>query len=94
MEGVKRGWENPEMSSRDDVHRLVDQLDESALPDAERQLRQLTQRNRDTASEADTAASVAGLRRRLPWIGSLHSGRGDLAERSSEILREEFGETH
>jgi hypothetical protein len=78
------------MSRRDDVHRLVDQLDESALPDAEHQLRQLSQRNRDAASEADTAASVAELRRRLPWIGSLHSGRGDL-ERSSEIPRDEFG---
>jgi len=79
------------MSSRDDVHRLVDQLDESVLPDAERQLRQLTQRNRDTASAADTAAAVATLRQRLPWIGSIHSGRGDLAERSSEILSNEFG---
>lgn len=81
----------PGMSSRDDVHRLVDQLDESVLPDAERQLRQLTQRNRDTASAADTAAAVATLRQRLPWIGSIHSGRGDLAERSSEILSNEFG---
>ena len=50
------------MSTRDDVHRLVDQLDEAALPDAARQLAALTQRNR---ADADTEAAVAELRRRL-----------------------------
>jgi glycosyltransferase A (GT-A) superfamily protein (DUF2064 family) len=79
------------MSTRDDVHRLVDQLDEAALPDAARQLTALTQRDRASATDADTEAAVVELRRRLPWIGSLHSGRGDLAERSAQILRDELG---
>lgn len=82
------------MSTRDDVHRLVDELDEAALPDAARQLAALTQRDRTSATSADTAAAVAELRRRLPWIGSLHSGQGDLAERSSQILRDELGGRH
>ena len=79
------------MSTRDDVHRLVDQLDETDLPDAARQLAELTQRNRASATEADTDAAVVELRRRLPWIGSLHSGTGDQAERSAQILRDELG---
>lgn len=79
------------MSRRDDVHRLVDELDEALLPDAEERLRQLAQRDRESASSAETADAVAALRRRWPWIGSLRSGKGDLAERSSEILRRELG---
>jgi hypothetical protein len=79
------------MSGRDDVHRLVDELDEALLPDAEERLRRLIQRDRETPRPVDTANAVADLRRRLPWIGSLRSGRGDLAERSSEILRRELG---
>lgn len=79
------------MSTRDDLHRLVDELDEAALPDAARQLAELRQRNRASATEADTEATIADLRRRMPWIGSLHSGKGDLAERSAQILRDELG---
>jgi hypothetical protein len=79
------------MSTRDDLHRLVDELDESALPDAARQLADLHQRNRADATEADTDAAVAEFRRRMPWIGSLHSGQGDLAGRSAQILRDELG---
>lgn len=79
------------MSTRDDVHRLVDELDEEALSDAARQLAALTQRDRASATTADTAAAVAELRRALPWIGSLHSGQGDLAERSAQIVRDELG---
>lgn len=79
------------MSIRDDVHRLVDELDDAVLPEVARQLAALTQRNRASATEADVEEAVANLRRRLPWIGALHSGRGDLAERSAEILRDELG---
>ena len=79
------------MSTREDLHRMIDELDEEALPDAARQLAALSQRDRDSVAQAETDAAVAELRHRLPWIGSLHSGRGDLAERSSEILRDELG---
>jgi hypothetical protein len=79
------------MSTREDVHRLVDELDDESLPDAARQLAELTQRNRASATEADTEAAVAELRRRMPWIGSLHSGKGDLAEGAGQILRDELG---
>lgn len=79
------------MSARDDLHRMVDELDDAALPDAARHLAALSQRDRDSAARAETATAVAELRQRLPWIGSLHSGRGDLAERSAQILRDELG---
>lgn len=79
------------MSTRDDLHRLVDELDETVLPDAARQLGTLSQRDRRSTTTTDTAAAVTDLRRRLPWIGSLHSGRGDLAEHSAQILRDELG---
>jgi hypothetical protein len=66
------------MSTRDDLHRLIDELDEAVLPDAARQLAELTQGDGATVTEADAEAAVAELRRRMPWIGSLHSDRGDL----------------
>ena len=79
------------MSSREDVHRLVDELDESMLQDAARRLAELRQRNRASAVEAETEAAVTELRQRHPWIGSMRSGRSDLSERSEEVLRDEFG---
>ena len=75
------------MSIREDLHRMIDELDEAASPDPARQLAALSQRDRDSAAQTD--AAVAELRRRLPWIGSLHSGQGDLDERSGEILRDD-----
>lgn len=79
------------MSIRDDLHRLVDELDETVLSDAARRLAELRQRNRVGVDEADSEAAVAEFRRRNPWVGSISTGRGDLARKSSEILREEFG---
>lgn len=38
---------------------------------------------------AEAVESYVGRRRRLPFAGALHSGRGDLAERAEEILRTE-----
>jgi hypothetical protein len=67
------------MCTRDDLHRLVDELDDAALPDAAYQLAELKQRDHPVVTEADAEAAVAELRRRMPWIGSLHSGRDDLA---------------
>jgi hypothetical protein len=79
------------MSTRDDLHRLVDELDETVLPDAARRLAELKQRDRAGVEEAESEEAVAEFRRRNPWVGSISSGRGDLARRSGEILREEFG---
>ena len=79
------------MSTREDLHRMIDELDDAALPGAARQLAALSQRDRDSVTRAETDAAVAELRRRLPWIGSLYSGRGDLAERPSDMLRDELG---
>lgn len=79
------------MTTRDDLHRLIDQLSDEVLPDAARHLAELHQRNRASATEADTEAAVIELRQRMPWIGSLHSGQTDLAERSAQILRDELG---
>jgi hypothetical protein len=59
------------MSTRDELHRLVDELDEAVLPDAARQLAELKQPDRASLTEADTEAAVAELRRRMPWIESL-----------------------
>jgi hypothetical protein len=83
------------MSARDDLHRLVDELDEAVLSAAARRPAgrpaELKQRDRAGVDEADSEAAVAEFRRRNPWVGSVRSGRGDLARRPSEILREEFG---
>jgi hypothetical protein len=73
------------MGSRDELHRLVDQLDDAALPGATEVLAQmLTQRIAD--HDVLTAP-----RRRLSFIGAFSSGEGDLAARSGQILRDELG---
>lgn len=38
---------------------------------------------------AEAVGTYVGRRRRLAFAGTLHSGRGDLAERAEEILRTE-----
>ena len=73
------------MGSRDELHRLVDQLDDAAVPGATEVLAQmLTQR---IADHDDLTAP----RRRLSFIGAFSSGEGDLAARSGQILRDELG---
>lgn len=64
------------MSTRDELHRLVDELDEQQLPDATALLRTL---------------KPGGLPRRLSLTGAYDSGRTDVATRSAEILRDELG---
>lgn len=68
------------MSSRDELHRLVDALNEQQLPDAAALLR--------TLKPDDVPRQP---RRRLSIIGSYDSGQTDVAIRSAEILRDELG---
>jgi hypothetical protein len=63
---------------RADAHRLVDALDDAQVSNAVQVLRQLADEPQDTPE------------RQLAWIGML-SAEPDLAERSSEILRQELG---
>ena len=67
------------MISRDELHRLIDDLADDQLTDAGELLRRLQQR-RDEPS----------LGRPLSIIG-LFEGEPDLAHQSSEILRRELG---
>jgi hypothetical protein len=68
------------MSTRDELHRLVDELDEQQLPDATAFLR--------TLKPDDVPRQP---RRRLSLTGAYDSGRTDVATRSAEILRDELG---
>ncbi|MGH3342220.1 MAG: hypothetical protein ACRDPK_04900 [Carbonactinosporaceae bacterium] len=62
--------------TRDDLHHLVEEIDEDQVQGALELLRQFAQPSR----------------RRPAFVGMFDSGKGDLAQRSSEILRAEFGE--
>lgn len=61
--------------TREELHHLVDAVDEDKVPDAATLLRGLVQR--DAHSE-----------RGLSFVGSLEGGPVDLAERHDEYLRE------
>lgn len=66
------------MTTRERLHRLVDDLSEDQAAQA------LTLLESQLAEEPAPEA--------LPeFFGMLHSGKGDLAARSDEILRSEFG---
>ena len=64
------------MTSREDVHRLVDAVPEARLPVVEQVLR------------ASVAHPVQQLPRRFASAGAM-SAEPDLAERSEQILRED-----
>jgi len=65
--------------------RLVDELDDAAVPDATEVLTQMvTQR-------APSHDDLAAPRRRLSFVGAFSSGQGDLAARFGQILRDELG---
>jgi hypothetical protein len=70
------------MSSREDLHQLVEQLDVDDLDAAESALRGLVQRSAETP--------VRAPRRRFRFAGGM-TAEPDLAARSSEILRDELG---
>jgi hypothetical protein len=66
------------MTTRERLHRLVDDLSEDKAAEA------LALLESQLVDEAEPAV--------LPeFFGMLHSGKGDLAARSDEILRAEFG---
>lgn len=67
------------MTTRERLHRLVDDLSDDQAAKV------LTLLEGQLADEPESAA--------LPeFFGMLHSGKGDLAARSDEILRAEFGQ--
>lgn len=63
--------------AREELHQLVDDLDEEAVPSAAELLR-------------DLAVRRSRQRSRPAWFGALRAGP-DFAERSEEILRTELG---
>jgi hypothetical protein len=66
------------MTTRERLHRLVDDLSDDKAAEA------LALLESQLADEPEVAS--------LPeFFGMLHSGKGDLAARSEEILRAEFG---
>lgn len=75
-----------EMGAREDLHRLVDELDDDALRDAAEVLSRMVSPRTPDHDDLDTPR-----RRRLSFVGTLSSGQGDLAARSDEILRAELG---
>jgi hypothetical protein len=81
---VGGGWRSQmfrtldDMTTRERLHRLVDDLSDDKAAEA------LALLESKLANEPERAP--------LPeFFGMLHSGKGDLAARSEEILRAEFG---
>lgn len=67
------------MTTRERLHRLVDDLSDDQAAEA------LALLESELVEESAPQA--------LPdFFGMLHSGKGDLAARSDEILRDEFGQ--
>lgn len=66
------------MSTREDIHRLVDEIDEQQLKAAAEALRGLTQRGGGQP------------KRRFSFAGQM-SAESDLAQKSGDILRTELG---
>lgn len=75
------------MQSREDLHRLIDELDDDALLDAGEALSRIVSQRAPRHDDLD-----APPRRQLSFIGAWSSGQGDLAARSNEILRDELGD--
>lgn len=69
------------MTTRERLHRLVDDLSEDQAAEA------LAMLESQLAQEAEPVAPPG-------FFGMLRSGKGDLAARSEEILRAEFGVDH
>lgn len=74
---VPRPYTSAMTVARDELHHLVDELDEETVPRATDLLR-------------DLAARRSRQRSRPSWFGALQAGP-DFAERSEEILRTELG---
>ena len=73
------------MTTREDLHRLVDELDEKRVEDARELLRRLRPRQGEPAGGSGT-----GRRRMIAFVGAL-SAEHDLAEHGEEIMRTELG---
>lgn len=75
-----------------ELHELVDRLTQDQADAVGAVVRQFLA-GPTNASAAEGGAGAGELRRvrRLSFAGVLHSGRGDLAARSEEIIREELG---
>jgi hypothetical protein len=79
----------------DDLHGLVDRL----TPDQAEAVRAvvlqlvvgLSTRSGDDEGDDAGGRAEGTPRRRLSFAGLLHSGKGDLAARSEDILRDELG---
>jgi hypothetical protein len=69
-------------AAREEFHHLVDGLPEEEVGP-------LLALVRGNLAHQDRAGQTWPL---PEWVGMLHSGEGDLAERSAEILRAELGE--
>lgn len=63
--------------TREELHQLVDAVDDDKVPDAATFLRELMQRGSQSAHA-------------LTFVGALDGGPDDLAERHEEYLRDRF----
>jgi hypothetical protein len=66
------------VTTKEQLHHLVEQLSDDEASTA-------------LALLQDQLADISGSAPLPEFFGMLHSGKGDLAARSSEILRAEFG---
>ncbi len=77
------------MTAREDLHRLVDELDEKRVEDARELLRRLRPRQGEPARDSGTGRR-RGRRRVIAFTGALFAEH-DLAEHGEEIMRTELG---
>jgi len=82
-------------AAHDDLHGLVDRLTPEQADAVRAVVLQLVVRSQAPPGDSngdDAGTDLEGTRRRrLSFAGLLHSGQGDLAARSEDILRAELG---
>jgi hypothetical protein len=74
-----------------DLHELVDRLSPAQADAVREVVRQLLALGQAIEPTGDQGTRQGAPVRRLSFAGTLHSGRGDLAARSEEIIRAELG---
>jgi hypothetical protein len=74
-----------------ELHELVDRLSPAQAEAVREVVRHLVEPRRSIEPTGDQGAEAGEPVRRLSFAGALRSRKGDLAARSEEIIRLEFG---
>lgn len=75
-----------------DLHELVDRLTPEQADAVRGVVQHLVQASDASVNEPVSGPEASGRVRRLSFAGALRTGKGDLAARSEDIFRAEFGD--